>query len=152
VAPQNSRYGALASAVEALRGKRRITDDEMLKTSGSAVDAQELINVLVKTRLAQRIQGGIEATALADSDISDGQLADIGLHLFGAEYDDYLRLLDLLGVSLSCRLESPCGEPDAAPAPKREVDPEVVKRFAKNFIDVRDMEPRQAGGGKAGGK
>lgn len=137
VTQYKTRSGGFLRVLEALRVEGRISDGGVIDAAGAA-EAKEMIRLMEAIKFAEHGSGFLKATETAASKPSRDQVALIEDYLFGSkEASDFRRLIVALTGSGGEHV-SDGGQPK-----KDVVDPETVKRYAKEFLDVSDISSRQ---------
>jgi len=155
VASKNTRCGRLLTVLELLKEKRRVGENEVLAVTDDVQAAKDVMRLLETLRFAERGGGNLVATPLIDLEVTPQRMMAMEEYIFGREEaNEYRMLLAFFGFQVSHRTETtPLVEGVEKPKKAETSDPEVVKRFAKAFIDVSDIQTKQVGRDpKVGGK
>jgi hypothetical protein len=141
-----SRSGRLLSIIEKLRKSGNLTERELLEASGGAADAEEAARLIVSVGYAGREGGGLSATPTVNANLTGKQISAVEDYILGPEEArDFRRLTSALGQGHA--EEQPTEEELAdivgQARKKHDPAPEVVKKYAKDYLDVSDIAARQ---------
>jgi hypothetical protein len=142
VAQVRTRSRGFLAVLEALRAHGRIGSGGVIEASGDSSQAKELIRLMTEIRFAEFDGGILKATALANSKPTPEQLSKIEDYLLGKDEASDFRIL-LSALSRPEGHHEDGGDPMCQNERKVDVDPETVRRYAKDFLDVSDIASKQ---------
>ncbi|MFH1054479.1 MAG: hypothetical protein V1744_00125 [Candidatus Altiarchaeota archaeon] len=152
MAPQKTCSDKVLAVVEALRAEREIGLSRLEELVGDSKG--EVANLMERLSYAKLVNDSLVATPHIDGKATPEEVALVGEYLLGSsEAPSYRRLMDSLLPNCPT---PPFGGAEQFPPQnenkiKVEVDPEVVKKYAKEYLDVKEIADRQKlqkGGGK----
>jgi hypothetical protein len=144
-----TRSGKLLTILEALRRDGGLTSAELTQKIGSAGEVSGLVNLLTKANLAHYENEILYASDSLGGVVGLEKLGYIEEYVFGeAEVRDFRRLMDFL-TKVSRRSDGVGvkDSPHVKGKEKEEVNPEVLKRYVKEYIGVESTtaEPEKHG-------